>query len=147
MLDYISYGSLDSLLIRLLCINKCTRRVVKFNENYQNLLLIYLTVNKDLNGMNYLIARGANPSILNNYILDIAVVKKFTEGVKLALNYIEKPIGDNPIICDACEMGFLEITKLLIEAGANPHIFDDEPLLLAKMNNHIDVIEYLNNFQ
>lgn len=59
-----------------------------------------------------------------------------------------KDSSENTALHYATAYGWLNIVKLLIEAGANPNIENEwktSPILLAMLKNHFGILDYLIN--
>lgn len=64
-------------------------------------------------------------------------------GVQAALLAGVDVVADTSAIRVAATKGRLAVVKLLVSAGANVHVDNDDPLHLAAGNNHMAVVQYL----
>ena len=54
-----------------------------------------------------------------------------------------KDLSPNELLLKSCKNGFLKGVEIALEKGANIHLNNDEPLVFASRNQHIDVVKLL----
>jgi len=125
------------------------------NIHVNNDVALQMSVqNNHIDVVKYLIINGADINAANSSPLTTACENENIEIVKILLS--AKSVGpDEKLLCDvhgsydaalrmAVTKGNLEIVKLLIEHGADIHVFDDWPLMTATKNNHVEIIKLLS---
>ncbi|AID46972.1 ankyrin repeat protein [Penguinpox virus] len=108
-------------------------------------------INKNLDMMRLLLARGADPDVPNTNCftaLHLAVMADYIEGIKLLLNYractnLEDCYGCTPLLI-AISKEDTELCRMLLDAGADVNYFSKRPCMTAMcyaiQENRIDMV-------
>jgi ankyrin repeat protein len=90
----------------------------------------------------YLISKGANIHIENDYVLRKACENGHLETVEYLLKMGADVHVEGAIILAATN-GHIEIIKLLLNYGADIHAKNDKALLLSAKNGHLEIVKLL----
>lgn len=94
-----------------------------------------------------LIQHGADPNCFGGVPLMIAIRKKSLGMVVVLLsNGADATINDNEPLIVACEQGQTTIAMRLVQFKADPKARDEEPLRLARLNNNLELIAFLESY-
>jgi len=99
-----------------------------------------------LNGIKLALEKGVDPSVNNNYAIEIAAINGHTEIVKLLLTdeRVDPSDENNFAIIYASENGHTEIVKLLLnDKRVDPSANNNYAIIYASENGHIDIVRLL----
>ena len=97
-------------------------------------------------GVEEAIKRGVDVNCNYGFDLSNTAYNGHSDIVRLLLDngaLLKMEYNDNDVLNIACEKGYLDIVKMLVEVGGDVNVNDGEPLMQASFRGYIEIVKYL----
>ncbi len=121
---------------------------LQITDSQKNFLLVESFNDNNIEFISYMLQIGADPICYNNEPIKRACYEGSVKAMKLLYEKgADIRVDGDFLICEAASLGNYEIVKFLLENGANPNANNGEPLRIARIKNHPEVVDLILNYK